>query len=493
MCSILLVAQMPLSMFGTLTRWLHLDTTQLILPSQPDESWGFYPPNDLARPRVKNDQVWVGLPDVEYHPRMFVLPHEMSKVPREEGPNYVRIRKFRHNKKKKKESKIPSRNLPFCPDDSPVQADWLMNTTTGSFWLPRPPSPESRISGYHYLDNKRGGLVHDDHIKIKMFYSYNAGDFLALYLGPMLSGRSAHLEDLWTRSSDSLALVGSILHQGPRYSWGAGFIDPTRKLRSNTQEVFAIRGPVSYQQYQNETNASARPSKARVSKVYGDAGTLMSWYYQPHNQTKRYSLCIMQHFREVGVAPVVAHLLAHWEFGKIRTLDIYGNLFTIMDQMVQCEYVLSSTLHGLIFADSYGIPNGHLDLATGKIMGGYHKYDDYFGSVGRKRTSLILPYNLTSGDDEDVGDVGYVGMGLADNLVATVLEFVTNSGQEYQPTIDIVPFWKQCPIHAEAYNRSRHEHYQYAKKFSAKFYKGLKPRPQGFRTFAKSIGAVISI
>jgi pyruvyltransferase len=61
-----------------------------------------------------------------------------------------------------------------------------------------------------------------------------------------------------------------------------------------------------------------------------------------------------------------------------------------MNEIVECECVLSSTLHGIIVSESYGIPNAHMELSD-KGIGEYHKFDDDFQSDYRNRTSCCTP------------------------------------------------------------------------------------------------------
>ena len=47
-----------------------------------------------------------------------------------------------------------------------------------------------------------------------------------------------------------------------------------------------------------------------------------------------------------------------------------------------CDFTISSSLHGLIMADSYSIPGVKTNL-NGKIIGGSHKFIGYDWSTGR--------------------------------------------------------------------------------------------------------------
>jgi hypothetical protein len=67
-----------------------------------------------------------------------------------------------------------------------------------------------------------------------------------------------------------------------------------------------------------------------------------------------------------------------------------------------CEFIASSSLHGLIAADALGIPNWRLSFSAG-ITGGDYKFRDYAMGVGRAdiRTA-VMPEdgNLTALESE---------------------------------------------------------------------------------------------
>lgn len=88
------------------------------------------------------------------------------------------------------------RTLPMT--DSSLTADWIYSTVNGSFWLPRAPPSNRIISGFEsrmegnkfHTDLYKGqsGFMHPDKIDIIMAQStgFNAGDFYALWIAPMV-------------------------------------------------------------------------------------------------------------------------------------------------------------------------------------------------------------------------------------------------------------------------------------------------------------------
>jgi len=360
------------------------------------------------------------------------------------------------------------RILPMTEDS--LTADWIYNTTNGSFWLPQPPSDpisgyESRMEGNTYETDYfkgRSGFMHPDKIDIVMAQStsFNAGDFYSLWIAPMVAGRKPSLPSDPRTNKCSLSVVGSILEWGIRYVWGPGFISSTKKLAKETEKVFALRGPNSYKMAKSSPYAASQS----VSPVYGDPGLFMSWYYQPHNQTKSYSLCLIPHYSETRASPLV-DILSQWE--GVHQIDMKMDpIFHIMDDIVKCEFVLSSSLHGIIFADSYGIPNAHMNL-TMRVTGGNYKFDDYFEAVNRTRATLKL-INRTSVKMEEV-------KAIMDN-------------NRRPAKINILPLWEAAPMHAIAYNRSRQEHLQFAHDYAKQFTDTLNNKPVSLSSFLDQMG-----
>ena len=103
-------------------------------------------------------------------------------------------------------------------------------------------------------------------------------------------------------------------------------------------------------------------------------------------------------------------------------------LLSLLDGIASCRFLFSSSLHGLIFADSYSVPNAHLRLST-RVLGAEHKFRDYYGSVGR-------PLHTYAYEGKDAP------------ALSELLAIAKNEMMSYAPTIDLYPFWRACPMHA---------------------------------------------
>jgi pyruvyltransferase len=71
-----------------------------------------------------------------------------------------------------------------------------------------------------------------------------------------------------------------------------------------------------------------------------------------------------------------AHLPAGW-----RLIDVREGVDVFVDQLCQCAWVASSSLHGIILAHAYGIPAAWISYGT-LPSGDDTKFHDYFLSVG---------------------------------------------------------------------------------------------------------------
>lgn len=106
-----------------------------------------------------------------------------------------------------------------------------------------------------------------------------------------------------------------------------------------------------------------------------DPGLMLSRLYHPDKP--------VQKTHKVGI---IAHYV---DEGKIRNLSAgkpyhvismqTDNIEALARDILSCEVILSSSLHGIIFAHSYGVPAYHVML-TDFFKNGNFKFADYYSS-----------------------------------------------------------------------------------------------------------------
>ncbi len=199
---------------------------------------------------------------------------------------------------------------------------------------------------------------------------YNFGDDLNVFLLEELTGKKVlkYGEFLHLRKCNILA-IGSIVENYSNKDsiiWGSGAIEGEKKIVA-PHKVCAVRGPLT-QKFLEETGV-------KVPHVYGDPALLLPLIYNPHNIEKKYKMGIIPHYVDYKLPYVEEFRKEHPEILFID-LQNYKKWHDIIDQILSCEKIISSSLHGLILSDAYGIPNIRVNFSD-KIVGGNFKYDDY--------------------------------------------------------------------------------------------------------------------
>jgi pyruvyltransferase len=124
-------------------------------------------------------------------------------------------------------------------------------------------------------------------------------------------------------------------------------------------------------------------------EIYGDPGLLIKKYSSPVS-IKKYKLGLIPHKSEKNLNPLK-------DFSKIPEVKIIDieNTKNFLNDLNSCEKIASSSLHGLIFSDSFQIPNIWISLSD-KIDGGQFKYLDYYSSIYKSDISKMKPIQVTS-------------------------------------------------------------------------------------------------
>jgi pyruvyltransferase len=168
--------------------------------------------------------------------------------------------------------------------------------------------------------------------------------------------------------------AGSVLEKVPEKFrgtiWTTGFIEENSRRSLSHAKVVAVRGQLTLQRISGIDSG-------RV--VLGDAGLLCDLLQPP--APKRFALGIVPHFTEQD-DPVLEHL--RQKDGQISIIDICAEPARVLTSISECEHIVSTSLHGLIIADSYGIANGwvHLSRRGTTVIGNGFKFRDYYSAFG---------------------------------------------------------------------------------------------------------------
>lgn len=210
-------------------------------------------------------------------------------------------------------------------------------------------------------------------------HRFNFGDEITAPLVERITGRRVE----WA-SAGRCDLVGAgsvvqmIIDKGSGNRpllWGSGFMRAGVEGADHTElEALAARG--------TRTLARVTPHEGQEPAL-GDPG-LLAPLFLDRPVRKRYALGVIPHYKDAA-SPFVAALRSLGQ--EVRVIDVGWSPEEVAREIAACDAVLSSSLHGLIFSDAFGVPNAHVRLG-GKIGGGMYKFRDYhsvFPGKGRYR------------------------------------------------------------------------------------------------------------
>ncbi len=204
----------------------------------------------------------------------------------------------------------------------------------------------------------------------------NWGDKLNPVLCRMLSGLDVvHCYDVFPASGKPVHyVVGSSLERAQRRGgvvWGAGFIDSGQGLSAAAGALHAVRGHLSRE--------TLRGLGVDCPATVGDPALLMPRLYTPRPLARRWRVGVIAHCYERDLGLVRAGALPDgW-----RAIDITDDLFDVVDQLVACDEILSSSLHGLVCAEAYGVPSRWIRLSDRPAGDGF-KYHDFYSAIGKR-------------------------------------------------------------------------------------------------------------
>lgn len=173
--------------------------------------------------------------------------------------------------------------------------------------------------------------------------------------------------------------VGSVmrLSRSNAIIWGSGIRSKNQTV-APAKIVRSVRGPL--------TRRSLIESGCECPPIYGDPALLLSRIYNPQ-VTKKFKLAIVPHISQFET---VKSMYADEEDKEevsivdLRTYDVES----VVDNLLKCERVVSSSLHGIIASNSYDIPVRWIKFDK-NIHGDDTKFRDHFMAIGRADENYI--------------------------------------------------------------------------------------------------------
>lgn len=163
--------------------------------------------------------------------------------------------------------------------------------------------------------------------------------------------------------------------------WGTGFIncsDCEGRFFKRDMRFYAVRGEMTRKNVELMTGR-------RLDIPTGDAGILASELLNELPE-KRYDVGIIPHICDLNEELVS---IAADKYENSTVINVKDEPLDVIKRLAQCRTVISSSLHGLIVADSLGIPNVHV-LFSDRPLGDGYKFDDYYSAYGAEHVQRDL-------------------------------------------------------------------------------------------------------
>ena len=224
------------------------------------------------------------------------------------------------------------------------------------------------------IDNIKSEIVEN---AIKLFYwdknfdgKYNVGDILSKYIVEKMSGKKViHCPK---NSPEKLCAIGSIISSATLESggifWGSGSHAKSVDFFASNPKFLAVRGPL--------TRKMLLDTGYQCPDIYGDPALLLPEFYHKPAISPKYKLGVIGHWRHREKLDCKDGVLF------IDILRIEDEITSFIDEICSCEKILSSSLHGIIIANAYGVPARWFMMENFPLEGNpYKKFHDYFMSV----------------------------------------------------------------------------------------------------------------
>jgi len=178
--------------------------------------------------------------------------------------------------------------------------------------------------------------------------------------------------------------LGSILDRASDFfrGWivGSGFMDADSRKAFYHADVHAVRGRFTAERILTHSRLPLFDPGVLISKIF------------PASE-KRFKLGIVPHYADRNNQQIQSLLKRHHE--SILMINVQNSPSVVAHQISSCEHIVSSSLHGLVTAHSYGIPCAWLKLSD-KVSGDGFKFHDYMSAYNHSIESFSGTISLES-------------------------------------------------------------------------------------------------
>ena len=117
--------------------------------------------------------------------------------------------------------------------------------------------------------------------------------------------------------------------------------------------------------------------------VYGDPALILPLFYEP----------LLKGPKKIGVCPHFMHksnfLAEIVQDDFIKIIDVQTDVESVVDAISSSSVCISTSLHGLIIAQAYGIPWVWLEIYDKNLLGNDFKFKDFFSTLNEEQVTHV--------------------------------------------------------------------------------------------------------
>ena len=162
--------------------------------------------------------------------------------------------------------------------------------------------------------------------------------------------------------------VGSIMRlcNSNTIIWGSGIRDIDQNIKKGI--IRSVRGPL--------TRNRLIQIKCECPPIYGDPGLFLSKIYYHKNIKKKYKLGLTPHSSQYNNVYNM-----YKNENNVLVIDLRTkNIEKVINNILSCERIASSSVHGIVVSNAYNIPVKWIKFD--KLYGDDTKFYDHFKSIG---------------------------------------------------------------------------------------------------------------
>lgn len=212
----------------------------------------------------------------------------------------------------------------------------------------------------------------------------NFGDYMSPLIVEAVSGKKVEYAPM---SKADLMAIGTIMTREKKatiwgfkrkiHVWGAG-CGQEEEIFSGRHYYHAVRGAETFKRIVGVAGQVA----------FGDPGLLAPMLLKK-SVAKQYEIGFVPHYVDKALPSVVEFFEKN---ERVHFIDVHMPPIQVVEEIAACDFVISSSMHGLIVADALNVPNVRIRLSD--LIKSELKYIDYNSAFGIKQPRVLAADDL---------------------------------------------------------------------------------------------------